>query len=137
MAELEGCMASGDPQRTWFPEMIQKLRLEWHESMTIPDLIALCDSLDSMLHEIRSTRNIRSPIVKCPKCGKVGPAAERHVSVRAMILSLSRFNIADSECVKILEKKWAVYRDENRLNLYGKADSGEPMSSGCVDPDAP
>jgi hypothetical protein len=54
-----------------------------------------------------------------------------------MILSLSRFNIADSECVKILEKKWAVYRDENRLNLYGKADSGEPMSSGCVDPDAP
>ena len=71
MAELEECMASGDPQRTWFPEMIQKLRLEWHESMTIPDLIALCDALDSMLHEIRSTRNIRSPIVKCPKCGKV------------------------------------------------------------------
>ena len=109
-------MASGDPQRTWFPEMIQKLRLEWHDSMTIPDLIALCDSLDSMLHEIRSTRNIRSPIVKCPKCGKVGPAAERHVSVRAMILSLSRFNIVDSERVKILEKQWAVYRKENGLN---------------------
>jgi hypothetical protein len=126
-------MASGDPQRTWFPEMIQKLRLEWHESMTIPDLIALCDSLDSMLHEICSTRNIRSPIVKCPKCGKVGPAAERHVSVRAMILSLSRFNIVDPERVKILEKKWAVCREENGLNLYGKADSGEPGSIGCVD----
>ena len=66
MAELEECMASGDPQRTSFPEMIQKLRLEWHESMTFPDLIALCDSLDNLLHEIRSTRNIRSPIVKCP-----------------------------------------------------------------------
>ena len=129
-------MASGDPQRTWFPEMIQKLRLEWHESMTIPDLIALCDPLDSMLHEIRSTRNIRSPIVKCPKCGKVGPAAERHVSVRAMILSLSRFNIVDPERVKMLEKKWAVYRQENGLNLYGKADSGEPRSRGCVDSDA-
>ena len=136
MAELEECMASGDPQRTWFPEMIQKLRLEWHESMTFPDLIALCDSLDSMLHEIRSTRNIRSPIVKCPKCGKVGPAAERHVSVRAMILSLSRFNIVDPERVKILEKKWAVYREENGLSLYGKADSGEPRSRGCVDSDA-
>ena len=129
-------MAAGDPQRTWFPEMIQKLRLECHESMTFPDLIALCDSLDSMLHEIRSTRNIRSPIVKCPKSGKVGPAAERHVSVRAMILSLSRFNIVDPERVKILEKKWAVYREENGLNLYGKADSGEPRSRGCVDSDA-
>ena len=129
-------MTSGDPQRTWFPEMIQKLRLEWHESMTIPDLIALCDALDSMLHEIRSTRNIRSPIVKCPKCGKVGPAAERTVSVRAMILSLSRFNIVNPERVKILEKKWAVYREENGLNLYGKADSGESRNRGCVDSDA-
>jgi hypothetical protein len=53
-----------------------------------------------------------------------------------MILSLSRFNIVNPERVKILEKKWAVYREENGLNLYGKADSGEPMSSGCVDPDA-
>jgi hypothetical protein len=129
-------MPSGDPQRTWFPEMIQKLRLEWHENMTIPDLIALCDSLDSMLHEIRSTRNIRSPIVKCPNCGKVGPAAKRHVSVRAMILSLSRFNIVDAERAKILEKKWAVYREENELNLYGKADSGEPRIRDCVDSDA-
>jgi hypothetical protein len=126
-------MAAGDPQRTWFPEMIQKLRLEWNESMAIPDLVTLCDSLDSMLHEIRSTRSIRPPIVKCPKCGKVGPAAERHVSVRAMILSLSRFNIVDSERVKILEKKWAAYRKENGLNLYGKAETGEARIRSCVD----
>jgi len=129
-------MAAGDPQRTWFPEMIQKLRLEWHESMAFPALIALCDSLDTMLHEIRSTRKICSPIVKCPKCGKIGPAAERHVSVRAMILSLRRFNIADPERVKTLEKEWAVYRKENGLNLYGRADSGESQSSGCDDSDA-
>jgi hypothetical protein len=125
-------MASGDPQRTWFPEMIHKLRLEWHESMSFPDLIALRDSLDSMLHEIRSTRNIRAPIVKCPKCGKVGPGAEPRVSVRAMILSLSRFRIADAEPVKILEKQWAAYREKNGLNLYGKADSGERLILGCA-----
>jgi hypothetical protein len=130
---MEECMAYGDPQRTWFPEMIQKLRLEWNESLTIPDLMTLCDSLDSMLHEIRATRNICSPIIKCPKCGKVGPSAERHVSVRAMILSLSRFNIVDPERVKILEKKWAVYRKENGLDLYGKTDLGEARSSGCLD----
>ncbi len=128
-------MAAGDPQRTWFPEMIQKLRLEWRESMSFPDLIALSNSLDSMLHEIRYTRNIRSPIFKCPKCGKVGPGAERRVSVRAMILSLRRFEIADPERIKILEKKWAAYRKENGLNLYGKVDSGEPEHRDCVSPD--
>jgi hypothetical protein len=125
-------MASGDPQKTWFPEMIHALRLEWHESMSFPDLIALRDSLDSMLHEIRSTRNIRSPIMKCPKCGKVGPGAEPRVSVRATILSLRRFEIATPEHTKILEKKWAAYRKENGLNLYGKVDSGEPLRPGCT-----
>ena len=129
-------MAAGDPQRTWFPEMIHKLRLEWHESMSFADLIALSNSLDSMLHEIRSTRKIRSPIFKCPKCGKIGPGAERRVSVRATILSLSRFKIADLERIKILEKQWAAYRKENGLDLYGKADSGEPLRRGCVDSNA-
>jgi hypothetical protein len=125
-------MAAGDPQRTWFPEMIQRLRLEWRENMSFPDLIALSNSLDSMLHEIRHTRNIRSPIFKCPKCGKVGPGAERRVSVRATILSLRRFEIADPERIKILEKKWAACRKENGLDLYGKADSGESEHRHCV-----
>jgi hypothetical protein len=49
-----------------------------------------------------------------------------------MILSLSRFKIAEPESIKILEKKWAAYRKENRLNLYGKVDSGEPMRRDCV-----
>jgi hypothetical protein len=129
-------MAAGDPQRTWFPEIIQKLRLEWHESMSFPDLIFLSNSLDSMLHDIRSTRNIRSPIFKCPKCGKVGPGAERRVSVRATILSLSRFNIADPDRIKLLEKQWAAYRKENGLNLYGKVDSGEKMRQFCDGSDA-
>jgi hypothetical protein len=58
------------------------------------------------------------------------------VSIRAMILSLSRFNIVEPERAKILEKKWAAYREENGFNLYGQADSGEPRSRGCVDSDA-
>jgi hypothetical protein len=54
------------------------------------------------------------------------------VSVRATVLSLSRFNIADLECIKILEKQWAAYRKENGLNLYGKVGSGEPERRECV-----
>jgi len=81
--------------------------------MSFPDLIDLRDSLNAMLHAIRSTCNIRSPIVKCPKCGDIGPGAELRVSVRALILSLGRFEIADPECTKALEKQWASYREKN------------------------
>lgn len=112
--------------------MIQRLRAEWREGMSFPDLIDLCDSLDAMPHEIRSTRNIRSPIVRCPKCGKVGPGAEPRVSVRAMILSLGRFKIADPEGTKALEKQWASYREKNGLDLFGKANSGESFRRDCV-----
>jgi len=42
-------MASGDAQRTWFPEMIVRLRSEWHEAVSMPALISLRDELDGML----------------------------------------------------------------------------------------
>ena len=69
----EDCLPAGDPQRTWFPEMIQKLRAEWHVGMSFPEDIELCDSLDSMLRDLRFTRKIRSPLYKCPRCGHTGP----------------------------------------------------------------
>jgi len=52
----EDCVPAGDPQRVWFPEMIQKLRADWHVGMSFSDLIELRDSLDAILHEIRFTR---------------------------------------------------------------------------------
>jgi hypothetical protein len=45
-------MPSGDAQRTWFPEMIVRLRSEWHEGISIPALIGLRDKLDETLHRI-------------------------------------------------------------------------------------
>lgn len=48
-------MPSGDPQRTWFPEMVVRLRLKWHEGMSIAALIGLRDELDGMLRQIRTT----------------------------------------------------------------------------------
>jgi hypothetical protein len=52
-----------------------------------------------------------------------------------MILSLLRFRIGDAEHIKALEKTWAVYRQQHRLDLYGK--SGERAagrSARCVHP---
>jgi hypothetical protein len=62
-------MPSGDAQRTWFPEMIGRLRVEWHQGMSIPALIGLRDELDGTLHRIRAGRSIQTPIITCRRCG--------------------------------------------------------------------
>lgn len=117
-------MPSGDAQRTWFPEMIVRLRAEWHAGMSMPPLIVLRDELDGALQRIRAGRNIQTPIITCSKCGLIGPAAEPHVSVRALILALARFEIAPKDQTRALEKEWAAYRKQHQLNVEGKATAG-------------
>ena len=123
-------MPAGDAQRTWFPEMLDVLRARWRADMPFEELIGLAGELDAMLHQIRSERHVQTPVIRCPACGRVGPAAEPDVSVRATILSLGRFGIAPGGQVKALEKAWAAYRKRNGLDLYGraadKADAGAP-----------
>jgi hypothetical protein len=121
-------MASGDAQRTWFPEMIVRLRSEWHEGMSMPALISLRDEVDGMLQQIRTGRNIQTPIVTCRTCGTTGPAAEPHVSVRALILAVARFGIASKDQPRVLEKRWAEYRKQHRLDIEGKVPSRVPGS---------
>jgi hypothetical protein len=114
-------MPSGDAQRTWFPEMIVRVRAAWHEGMSIPALIGLRDELDGMLHLIRAGRNIQTPIITCRKCGMTGHAAEPRVSVRALILALARFEVASRDQTRALEKEWAAYRKQHRLDVQGNA----------------
>ena len=119
-------MPSGDAQRTWFPEMVARLRSGWHEGMSMPALISLRDELDEMLRCIRAGRNIRTPIITCRKCGMTWPAAPPHVSVRALILALSRFEIASKDKTRVLEKEWATYRKNGRLTAEGKVAAEMP-----------
>jgi len=113
-------MPAGDAQRTWFPEMIEILRARWSVGLAFASLIELRGELDIMLHRIRAERHIRPPVIKCRRCGHVGEAAEPDVTVRAMILAVGRFGMASAEDVKAIETRWAVYRKQNGLDLYGK-----------------
>ena len=121
-------MPSGDAQRTWFPEMIVRLRSKWHEGMSIPALIGLRDELDETLQRLRAGRNILTPIITCPKCGLTGHAVEPRVSVRAVILALARFEIASKDQTRAMEKAWAQYRKQHRLDIEGTALVGTPQS---------
>ena len=106
------------------------MRAEWRAGMSMPALISLRDELDEMLHRIRVGRSIKTPIIACHRCGMTGPAAEPHVSVRALILALARFEIARKDETRALEKAWATYRKQHRLNIEGKVSAGEPK--GCL-----
>lgn len=103
--------------------MIAVLRREWDSSMSLTELIALRDRLDAMLQTIRSTRKILTAMFLCPRCGAYGRARPPRLSVRAMLLALSRFEIASAEEVKMLERSWKKYRREMRLDLYGRPEA--------------
>ena|ERR1019366_726011 len=113
-------MASGDAQRTWFPEMVEELRRRWRRDLSLPELIELRDEFDAMLHRVRSARQIHTPVIRCRRCGHVGPVAEPEVSVRSMIIALGRFGIASAEEAKTLEKRWVAQRRAHALDLHGK-----------------
>ncbi len=118
--------AAVEAQKVWFPPVVERLRCQWREGMSFEALVALRDDLDRMLQRVRFEENIVSPIVKCRVCRQKGPGPEPHVSVRAMILSLLRFDVAPAPLVYTLEKEWAAHRKQNDLDLYGKAGSAQP-----------
>jgi hypothetical protein len=132
-------MPAGDAQRVWFPEMLTRLQGQWQEAMALPAFIELRDALDAMLHQIRSARNISSPMFTCPKCGVRGPMAEPRVSVRAMILALGRFGITTKGKTQTLERAWSQYRSQHGLDIYGKSLIERHHGESCcgVDPLTP
>jgi hypothetical protein len=97
--------------------------------MLMPALISLRDELERMLHRIRAGRKIQTPIITCRRCDVTGPAAEPHVSVRALILALARFEMASKDETRAMEKAWAEYRKQHRLSIEGKVSAEVP--EGC------
>ena len=112
-------MASGDRTRRWFPEMVSQLRESWQSDATWDVIIELRKSVQHTLDHIISSRGIKPAIFRCPHCVEIGPAAPPVISVRAMLLALSRFGIESDETVRRLEKAWVKHRSLHKLDLYG------------------
>ena len=99
--------------------------------MPFEAMIGLRDDLEGMLQEIRRERQIRSPVTKCPECGHVGESAPPRVSVRAMILSVIRFEVDDPEATHTIEIAWKAYQKANHLDVNSKpaASKADRLSS--------
>lgn len=116
-------MPSGDPQRQWFPEMIQILQQEWKSEPSWDGLILLAGRLNAMLQQIRKDRDIVPPMHTCSKCGARGRSSSDRISVNAAILAAGRFGITEPSEVKELSKRWKKYRTQHGLDHYGGKDS--------------
>ena len=131
-------MASGDRQRTWFPEMVDLLRTERRPDLTWKELIALRDRVDGLMKDIRKTRDLKPVVSKtpCPKCGRPLIQGGGHVSVRAMILAVKRFGIASHEEVKVVERGWNRHRRQTGLDLHGRLPSPSDKQTSVSETEA-
>ncbi len=100
--------------------------------MPFEAIVSLRDDLDQMLQRIRRERQIRSPSITCPECNHLGESAPPHVSVRAMILSVIRFEIDDLEATRAAEKAWKAYEKANHLNAHGKPAAAKSANRGPI-----
>ena len=117
--------------------MIEVLRSRWRREMPLEAMIRLRDDLDEMLQRIRGERQIRSPVIQCPECGPIGESAPPHVTMRAMILSVSRFAIDEAEATRAVEKVWKAHQKANHLDVYEQAVSADSHASAPKHVDPP
>ncbi len=113
-------MASGDSQRIWFPEMIEKLKTQWSPSMTWEDLTDFCRMITEERKQIRESLGIQPPRYKCTHCGTVSQASDNYpISIRSALFILKNNGVVSEDDFKELDKQWKKYRKENELDAYG------------------
>jgi len=117
-------MPAGDPQRVWFPEMIDDLKTNWSSSMKWEELAIFCRRMTEKRIQIRQSRGIKSPKIRCSKCGKVSRSDNIGISIRSALFVLKNSGVVSGEEFKTLDKDWKTFKKKNNLNPYGnKTDS--------------
>jgi hypothetical protein len=122
-------MPAGERSQTWFPEIVTALHTAWTPDLLWQSVIELRDRLQQKLEQLIRDRGIQPATVRCSECGYVGPGPATRISVRAMLLALSRFEIESKDTVRELEKSWARHRKLHRLDRFGRSESEAPDSS--------
>ena len=122
-------MASGDPQRVWFPEMLEELSSAWSRSMPWEDLARLCDRLTERRRAIRMSRGILPPRTRCPNCGTVSRADITGITIRSAIFALKKIGAVDDEEFGELDRSWRRHRAKKRLDAFGRQKAASTAQS--------
>ena len=113
-------MAQGDPQRAWFPEMLEILKEKWNNELSWEQVSFQCNDMQNMREKIRESRNINPVRIYCKKCGKYSYSTPARISIRSLLFALKKSYIVTEEQFNKLDKDWKKYRKLNNLDLYGQ-----------------
>jgi hypothetical protein len=116
--------------------MLEVLAAAWSPTTTWDELVDLCGRLTDLRTELRQSRGILGPLMKCPKCGSVSRGDIKGVSIRSALFALRKVGAVSDFDFQRLERDWKKYRAARGLDSLGKkngassaATTGDP--SGC------
>jgi hypothetical protein len=112
-------MPSGERSQTWYPELVELLRMSWRGDASWAEVVCLRDQLQRSFDALRAARNIQPPMFYCPRCGTRRRMGHPRITVRAMLLALRRFGIVSADIVRQQERAWARHRAQHGLDLLG------------------
>ena len=81
-------MPAGNAQQVWFPEMLNELKSTWSSAMTWEELPDLCRRMTEKLRDIRQTKGIKPPRIRCLKCRQASRSDISGVSIRPALFAL-------------------------------------------------
>ena len=114
-------MPTGDAQRAWFPERIERLRELWRPDMTWDEVIALLPRFEEQRLRIKEEHNIRTAGFTCKTCGARGQRQVMPVSVRSLLFALEKSEVLSSKERKRLESAWRKRQTDKGLDGWGQA----------------
>jgi hypothetical protein len=115
-------MPSGDAQRVWFPEMLEELKTSWSEAMSWDELAGFCARMTELRKQIRETRGIRSPRMRCSRCGGTLRTFTdvSGISIRSALFALRNNGVITNDEFKKLDKSWMKHKKKNSLDAHGR-----------------
>jgi len=116
--------------------MLAVLTAAWSPSTTWDELVDLCGRLTHLRTDLRQSRGIQAPLMKCSKCGSVSRGEIKGVSIRSALFALRKVGAISATDFQRLDRDWKNHRASRRLDALGKKNDASSATatsapSGC------
>lgn len=116
--------------------MLEVLTAAWSPTTGWDELVDLCGRLTDLRTDLRRSRGILAPLMKCAKCGSVSRGDIKGVSIRSALFALRKAGAISDVDFQRLDRDWKKYRASRGLDSFGeKNDASSAVTtrdpSGC------
>lgn len=116
--------------------MLEALTAAWSPTTTWDELVDLCGRLTDLRANLRQSRGILAPLMKCSKCGSVSRGDIKGVSIRSALFALRKVGAISDSDFQRLDLDWKKHRAARGLDSLGKKNGASSAAttrdpSGC------